>query len=56
VITDLMARIYQYLYQATGSDLAPVLFYAVVLVLVGLGVERLVMAVLSRLRSTPAAE
>jgi len=51
-----MGSLYQYLYEATGSDLAPVAFYAVVLVLLGLGVGHLVMMLLNRLRSTPTAE
>jgi len=56
VITDLMGNAYQYLYEATGSDLAPVAVYAVVLVLLGLGVGHLVMLLLNRLRAAPTSE
>lgn len=56
MVTDLMGNVYQYLYEATGSDLAPVAFYAVVLVLLGFGVGSLAMMVLRKLRPTETAE
>ncbi len=50
---DLLANVYQFLFESTGSDLAPVLVFAVILVLLGLGVGYLVTTLLGRLRPAP---
>jgi len=55
-MSDVLAKIYQVLYQATGSDLAPVLVFAILLVLLGLAVGHVVMLLLRRLRPTQATK
>ncbi|MGD9497872.1 MAG: hypothetical protein AB7Y46_16335 [Armatimonadota bacterium] len=56
MISDLLAKIYQFLFEATGSDFAPVVAFAIILVLLGTAVGYLVTALMARRRRTPAPE